>query len=207
MSFVFHCPACHAAHSGDELLIGRQVRCPKCGETITVPRPEPSVDEAAADGGEFELAEQPEVVDAEMDMTPMVDVTFLLLIFFMVTAAFALQKSIEIPKPQQDQASQQVQYKDPQTDPAYIIVRIDQNDTYQVLYESIAPEDAEAGSQQELLQKLRYARDSAPGGTPPSKLLVEAHGDAHHEYVVTALDAGTEVGMEQVQLLTVEEMD
>ena len=44
-----------------------------------------------------EKAEQP-----EMDMTPMVDVTFLLLIFFMVTAAFTMQKSFEIPTPKTD---------------------------------------------------------------------------------------------------------
>ena len=33
---------------------------------------------------------------AEVDMTPMVDVTFLLLIFFMVTASFSLQKSVAV---------------------------------------------------------------------------------------------------------------
>ena len=43
---------------------------------------------------------------AEMDMTPMVDVTFLLLIFFMVTAAFAMQKSFHVPTPKSDQPSQ-----------------------------------------------------------------------------------------------------
>jgi hypothetical protein len=37
--------------------------------------------------------------------------------------------------------------------------------------------------------------------------LVKAHPDSLHEKVVSALDAGTEVGMEQVQLMTVEEMD
>ena len=41
----------------------------------------------------------------EMDLTPMVDVTFLLLIFFMVTAAFSLQKSIEMPRQQTDAPS------------------------------------------------------------------------------------------------------
>jgi biopolymer transport protein ExbD len=46
--------------------------------------------------------------EEEMDMTPMVDVTFLLLIFFMVTAAFSLQKSIEMPRQQTDAPSTQV---------------------------------------------------------------------------------------------------
>merc|ERR1739841_85935 len=44
----------------------------------------------------------------EMDLTPMVDVTFLLLIFFMITAAFSLQKSIEMPRQQTDAPSTQV---------------------------------------------------------------------------------------------------
>ena len=39
----------------------------------------------------------------DLDMTPMVDVTFLLLIFFMVTAAFSLQKSLEVPTPDQQE--------------------------------------------------------------------------------------------------------
>ena len=39
------------------------------------------------------------------NMTPMIDVTFLLLIFFMVTAAFSLQKSINMPRQQTDAPS------------------------------------------------------------------------------------------------------
>jgi hypothetical protein len=36
-------------------------------------------------------------------------------------------------------------------------------------------------------------------------MLVVASGEALHERVVTAIDAGNEVGMEEVQLVTVEE--
>ena len=219
MPFVFHCPTCGAAHSAGEPLIGRQVRCPKCGDVVVVSRPKPVRQKparpapAAAPAGSsrgpdeerFDLPKR-EAVEASMDMTPMVDVTFQLLIFFMVTAAFAMQKSIEIPKPEQDEQLQ-AQPVDPEVDPNSILVRIDQNNTFQILHETIAPEDSEAGSEQELLQKLRYAQDTAPGGSPPSRLLVQAHGDAHHEYVVLALDAGTAIGMEQVQLMTVEEME
>ncbi|MEM9659397.1 MAG: biopolymer transporter ExbD, partial [Planctomycetota bacterium] len=46
--------------------------------------------------------------DDELDLTPMVDVTFLLLIFFMITAAFAVQKAISVP-PISDEESAQSQ--------------------------------------------------------------------------------------------------
>ncbi|MCG8448481.1 MAG: biopolymer transporter ExbD, partial [Pirellulales bacterium] len=41
----------------------------------------------------------------DMDLTPMVDVTFLLLIFFMITAAFALQKALEVPPVEDEEAA------------------------------------------------------------------------------------------------------
>ena len=60
-------------------------------------------------------------------------------------------------------------------------------------------------SEQELRVKLREARLGGSSGHIPTRLLVRAHPDALHEKVVTALDAGTEVEMEDVILQTVEE--
>jgi biopolymer transport protein ExbD len=131
-------------------------------------------------------------------------VTFLLLIFFMVTAAFSMQKSLEVPKPKQDEPSTQVQQQDPEEDPEYVTVYVDENNTYRVV---TMDWDEEAPSEQELLRKLREARNGNSAGSIPTKLLVKAHTDSLHEKVVSALDAGTEVGMEQVQLMTVEEID
>jgi biopolymer transport protein ExbD len=136
-------------------------------------------------------------------MTPMVDVTFLLLIFFMVTAAFSLQKSLEIPKPEQD-PSENVEQQEPEDDPSYVTVYVDENNTYRVV---TVDWDEEAPSEQELLRKLREARNDNSSGKVPTKLLVKAHGDSLIEKVVSALDAGTEVGMEQVQLVKVEEIE
>ena len=145
--------------------------------------------------------------EAEMDMTPMVDVTFLLLIFFMVTASFTMQKSLNIPKPEKDEASTQTQsVEDYQNNPDYVVVRVDAFNTYHVST-AAWPDEVEAPSEQELLVKLRLAREGDSQGNIPSKLLVIANGEALHERVVTAIDSGNDVGMEQVQLLTVEDDD
>lgn len=143
-----------------------------------------------------------ERAEAEMDMTPMVDVTFLLLIFFMVTAAFTMQKSFEVPVPQQNQPSTNTKtVEDFEDDPDYVVVRIDEFNTFHVSAVSWDDEE-EARSSQDLLIKIRRAQSDDNGA---NSLLVMAHGDAAHEKVVAAMDAGNEVGMEQVKLVTVEE--
>lgn len=141
-----------------------------------------------------------ELEETEMDMTPMVDVTFLLLIFFMVTAAFTLQKSIHVPKPESDQASTETTDEEPDEGDR-VTVQIDEFNTYHVM--TIDWEE-EAPSEHELLQHLRTARDGDSSGQIPSTLLVEANEESLHEKVVSALDAGGETGFENVMLATVE---
>jgi biopolymer transport protein ExbD len=143
------------------------------------------------------------VVDDEMDMTPMVDIVFELLIFFMVTASFSLQKSLEVPPmdPEDEAAETQTVSQPQEEDDNTVIVRIDEDNIYW-LSAAIWNEEKEAPSVQEMLVRLREARQSRQGGTPPSKLLVMASPDSIHEKVIAALDAGSEVGMEEVQLST-----
>ena len=135
--------------------------------------------------------------EAEIDMTPMVDVTFLLLIFFMVTASFTLQKSLEIPKTPSQDPSTTVVEQDPLEQADFVTVVVDQYNTYQV---TTVDWVEEAPSEQDLHEWLRTARSGDSTGTRPTKLRVEAHGDALHQRVVAALDAGTANGFEEVQL-------
>jgi biopolymer transport protein ExbD len=142
--------------------------------------------------------------EADMDMTPMVDVTFLLLIFFTVTAAFALQKSLEVPPVDSDQATQAQTVEDLEKDS--IVVRVDGDNIFWIgcpmwLQEQRAP------STTDMQAKVREARKGDERGPGPTKLLVQANGDATHEHVVAALDAGSAVGMEDIRLMTYEEGD
>jgi biopolymer transport protein ExbD len=139
----------------------------------------------------------------ELDMTPMVDVTFLLLIFFMVTAAYSLQKSIEIPAPDREEdATQARTIEEVEQDDDYVIIRIDADNTIWVNDSEVPPLN-----KQEILVKLRAAREAGPGSDSlgPSSLLVLADPDCRHETVVMALDAGNAVGMENVRLATADE--
>ena len=143
------------------------------------------------------------VEDAEMDMTPMVDIVFQLLIFFMVTASFSLQRAKEIPKPKEDRPSTNVEQRDlEEADSEAVVVHVDENGTFLVV--NADGDEEEAPSEQELRIKMKRAKESGSLGHV-TKLIIKASGEAFHERVVIALDVGTEVGMERVTLQTVED--
>ncbi|HEX5444334.1 MAG TPA: biopolymer transporter ExbD [Pirellulales bacterium] len=224
MTVRFNCAQCGKRLKAPTDYAGRQVQCTGCGAVQTVPPPDeivpealhaatatahagedpPRIESAAGEGEEFTLSRKSEVSqDDGLDMTPMVDVTFLLLIFFMVTAAFALQKSIHIPTPDPtDSATQSRTIEEIEQDDDNIIVRIDKDS-------SIWVNDSEAMSEQDLLAKLKDARSggSDADSSGPSKMMVLASGEARHEKVVMALDAGTAAGIDDVRLATGDEED
>ena len=137
----------------------------------------------------------------DMDLTPMVDVTFLLLIFFMITAAFALQKALEVP-PVSEEAAPEQTVDDLEKDS--IVIRIDADNVFWIG----APkwdEEQRTPSVSEMNAKVREARVDRGNGL--TKLLVQANGDSRHEFVVAALDAGSSIGMEEIRLMSYEEGD
>ena len=89
-------------------------------------------------------------------------------------------------------------------DPDYITVHVDEFGTYRVV---TIDWDREAFSEAELLRLLKEAHAGNTAGKIPAHLLVRASGEAAHEKVVAALDSGTAVGMEDIQLITVEDED
>ncbi|MGE3405431.1 MAG: ExbD/TolR family protein [Pirellulales bacterium] len=142
---------------------------------------------------EFVLAKRP-LPDDEVDMTPMIDMTFLLLIFFMVTASFALQKSIVIPPPDiSESASQSRAPEEPEEEDDYVQVQIKSDDTIWV-GDSVAP------SRQELISKLKEAREGGGDGSGQRNMMVMASDECHHEVLVMVMDAGTAAKMEKIRL-------
>jgi biopolymer transport protein ExbD len=141
----------------------------------------------------------------DMDMTPMVDVTFLLLIFFMITASFSKEKVIEEPPPLSDKAS--VRREDPQKAIDTVRVQVDEFNAYTIILPG--GEDRQASSKQDLLVALDDARKEMATGANNDALqmLVEAHTDSIHAAVVAALDAGRDKGFTSFTVKTVEEFD
>ncbi|HEX6987518.1 MAG TPA: biopolymer transporter ExbD [Planctomycetaceae bacterium] len=195
----FRCPACGRTLGVAARKAGRTVRCPACRMSVVVPehgdepRPGPSASsaamlEVAADDGGFKLRRRRRVEVEEMDLTPMVDVTFLLLIFFMITASFSLQKTLEVPPPDpESQGASPVPLE--QIEENSVVVRVEPGDTYLVDDRPVADPD-----------DLPAALGEAMADGNRSELVIEADGAARHEAVVRVYDAGNEVGMQRIRL-------
>ena len=210
MVIRFECEHCGRKLTAKGERAGMVFSCPKCGREATVPAaaseneepPAPVTEEAEVEAEIEPVRFAPKRdADEELDMTPMVDVTFLLLIFFMVTAAFTLQKSIEMPPPDQEESAERAMDREELEDD-FIIIRIDKDNTLWV-------DDREATGEADLLAKLREARGGSllGGASGPGSLLVMADRECLHETVVMALDAGNAVGMDNVRLASVDEED
>lgn len=144
------------------------------------------------------------VASDEMDMTPMVDVTFLLLIFFMITASFSIQKSIQRPAQKSDQASSRPLVVEDKDNPDIVTVQVDEFNAYNIV---TSEWDRPAASKQDLIVALNEAHAGDASGNVPSKLVVQAHEDCLHATVIGALDAGREAKFESFEVTTVEQFD
>jgi len=157
------------------------------------------------DSGEIEELSFPkkELPTDDMDMTPMVDVTFLLLIFFMITASFSSEKAFEEPPPLPTDAVSVT----PPTNSDSIRVQIDEFNAYTIIFSG--GDEREASSKQELLIALDEAKNEMATGSKNKddeiKLLIEAHVDCIHGAVIAAVDAARDRGFNGFQVQVVEE--
>jgi biopolymer transport protein ExbD len=127
----------------------------------------------------------------EMDLTPMVDMTFLLLIFFMITASLQLQKSLEMPAPNPDQTgAQQSQFTPEQLEQTCIRVSIDAENRVMIEDEPVAGPD-------QILERLKMQMRT----TQRYELVVAADPAAFHESVVAVIDAAQTAGMEKIRMI------
>jgi biopolymer transport protein ExbD len=126
----------------------------------------------------------------EVNLTSLIDVVLLLLIFFMVSTSFVKQSQISIRLPEVDTA--QVTEKLPDQ----IDIMITQAGTYLV-------------NGRELINNrpatIRNALQKVSGGDHSLPLTISADANARHQDVVTAMDVAGRLGFVQINIATLNE--
>ncbi len=123
-----------------------------------------------------------------LDMTPMVDVTFQLLIFFMITASFVTQKSLQTspPEPNDDVGAVQMQVEELQDQS--VVVNIDAEGAMMI-------DDVPIESANVLVETLM----SKMASEQKTQLLIEADYNAKHGSIIQVIDAGLSAGMSNIR--------
>jgi len=122
--------------------------------------------------------------EAEINITPMLDIVFIMLIFFIVTTSFVKEQGLEVSRPSNAPPKEIKQDKGP------IVVKINSGSLISVKGRILEPGAVQANLERERAEK------------PASPLIVAAHPDADTEALVTILDAAKAVGIESVSVAT-----
>ena len=124
--------------------------------------------------------------EVSVNLTPLIDVVFLLLIFFMVTTTFSEDTRLVINLPE---ASGEMS----ETFPSQINIFILENGAYVVNGEQTPDNNLET-------LKQRITEISEGNNTLP--LILTADANATHQAVVTAMDAVAQLGFSQLNIAT-----
>ena len=145
-----------------------------------------------------EDARHPRQCGLDLEMTPMVDVTFLLLIFFMVTASFNLQKSLAVPRKTSDLASQNP-IDEPQVQREIVELTVDRRGSFLVQTHAW---ERDAFGKQSLITTLKNAVGSLDTDT---LLAIKVDEMASLGLMVDAIDAGGIAGFDRIELTQIAE--
>jgi biopolymer transport protein ExbD len=122
--------------------------------------------------------------EAEINITPMLDIVFIMLIFFIVTTSFVKEKGLEVSRPSSAPPKEVKQDKGP------IVLKIDSSGLISLQGRILEPRAVQANLEREKAEK------------PTSPLIVAAHPEADTEALVTILDAARAVGIDSVSVAT-----
>lgn len=124
----------------------------------------------------------------EVNLTSLIDVVLLLLIFFMVSTSFVKQSQIAIRLPQAESSAIVEEV------PHQIDIMITESGTYLVNGRELINNRAET---------IRNTLQKVSGGNNNLPLTISADANAKHQYVVTAMDVVGRLGFTQVSIATV----
>ena len=124
--------------------------------------------------------------ELELNLTPLIDVVFLLLIFFMVSTTFQKESEISLQLPRASQ-------EPPPAVPDRIEIVINAAGTVYVNDQELVRADVES---------LQNALHQISGGQSETPLTIRADAQTTHQSFVTALDAAAKLGMRRVTIAT-----
>jgi biopolymer transport protein ExbD len=128
------------------------------------------------------VAEQDE---NEINLTPMLDVVFIMLIFFIVTATFIKEAGIDVDRP--------VALTRDQMADAAILVAISPGDEIWIDKEQTDPKDVRT-----VLEKMHAEN-------PKGSLVIQADSESTHEALVVVMEAAKQAGIANVAVSAVED--
>lgn len=126
--------------------------------------------------------------EPEVNLTSLIDVVFLLLIFFMVSTSFVKESQISIRLPEADSSAIV------EAIPDRIDVMITEQGTYLVNGRQLVDNRPET---------IRNALQKVSGGNTSLPLTISADANARHQYVVTAMDVAGRLGFVQISIATI----
>ena len=124
----------------------------------------------------------------EVNLTSLIDVVLLLLIFFMVSTSFVKQSQIAIRLPQADSSAVVEEV------PGQIDIMITATGTYLVNGRELINNRPET---------IRNALRKVSAGNSNLPMTVSADANAKHQYVVTALDVAGRLGFVKIDIATI----
>ncbi len=130
--------------------------------------------------------------DADADLTPLIDVIFQLIIFFMISATYSVQKTLDTPATSNpDAAAARTIEELRQTN---IMVKVAADGSITVNEEPV--ETAE------LTDKLRTAlKGSSSGGERAAEVVLDASEEAAHDTIVQVIDAAGAAGVQKIMFV------
>lgn len=131
--------------------------------------------------------QRPRRQEVDINLTPLIDVVFLLLIFFMVSTTFTKETHLEINLPEASTAPP----ADKQPETIEVVINADGN--YSVNGQPLV------NTQEKTL--YRAISELIPGGKRPS-LTITADANTPHQAVVTAMDVSGQLGFESLSITT-----
>lgn len=118
--------------------------------------------------------------EAEIDMTPMLDIVFILLIFFIVTAVFVRERAINMTPPPPGPQNQESQSQ------PVVLIRIDADSLVFVDNKLV-----DIGAVRANIERLRAEN-------PQKAVIVQAHPDARNGLVVQIVDQARSANVKDV---------